>query len=169
MKYISKGKKIIVLLLVFALAGSIAATEPVSAKTTSGSLVSVVKKSAGSSFPFTSKDLKTSKRMIFGIMATRLNTYAAYEKISGSGSSSKEYFLFIGQASTAANAKRNAASLKRYITRENSSMGNYLSEEGKKLFQAVQTGSKGKWCWLVMVSPSAAENKKAVNAIRKKM
>jgi hypothetical protein len=48
-------------------------------------------------------------------------------------------------------------------------MGNYLSAEGKKLFQSVQIGRKGKWCWMVMVSPSRSVNKKAVKSIKKKM
>jgi hypothetical protein len=160
------------MVLVLALLGS-TLSENVSiaaaAQTKASGLVSVVKKNTGSSYPFTSKDRKTSERMIFGIMATRLESYAAYEKISGSGSSTKEYFLFIGQASSVENAKRNLASLKRYVSRENESMGNYLSDEGRKLFQNAQVGRKGKWCWIVMVNPSAAANKKAVKAIKKKM
>jgi hypothetical protein len=168
MKHLKKG--ICILLALALLGGTILEnSQTAEAQTKPSSLASVVAKSVGKSYPFTAKDMKTSKRMIFGIMAAKLDSYAAYEKVSGSGSSTKEYFLFIGQASSTENAKKSVSSLKKYVSRENESMGNYLSAEGKKLFQSVQIGRKGKWCWMVMVSPSRSVNKKAVKSIKKKM
>lgn len=169
MKMMQKVQIILAVLLIFSLVAIHMVPSEVAAKKTSATMVSVVQKSAGKNYPFTVSDRKTSHRMLFGVMTSRLKDYAAYEKISGSGSNTAEYLLFVGKASSSATAKRNASSLKRYVDREYSSMGNYLSTDGKKLFQGAKTGSKGKWCWLVMISPSAKVNKKALKAMKKKM
>lgn len=169
MKMIKKVQKILAVLIIVSLLAVHMMPSEAAAKKTSATMVSAVQKSAGKKYPFSVSDRKTSQRMLFGVMTSRLKDYAAYEKISGSGSTTVEYLLFVGKASSSANAKRNASSLKRYVDREYSSMGNYLSADGKKAFRGAQTGSKGKWCWLVMLSPSAKVNKKAVKAMKKKM
>lgn len=144
-------------------------TEEVKAETTASQLQTIVKKKLKKNYPFTTKDEKKSKRMVFGIMSTRLESFTAYEKISGSGSNTAEYFLFIGKATSVSNAKKSASSLKRYVEREKSSMNNYLSSKGKRVFKAAQIGSKGRWCWMIVASPNSKENKNAVAAIKKKM
>ena len=168
-KRMKKVQKMLAVLLIFSFVTIYMIPFEAAAKKTSAAMVSAAQKGAGKNYPFTASNRKTSNRMLFGVMTSRLKDYAAYEKISGSGNNTAEYLLFVGKASSSAVAKRNASSLKRYVDREYSSMGNYLSADGKKLFQGAKTGSKGKWCWLVMVSPSAKVNKKALKAMKKKM
>lgn len=140
-----------------------------SAAATPSTLISTVKSSVGSKYPFSSGDAKTSSRMVCGATASKIKSYSWYMKESGTGNSKVEYILFIGKASSKANAKKAKAQVKSYVTQEGSTMNSYLSEDGKKVFKNAQVGYKGKYVYCVAVSPSATVNKNAVKAIKKKM
>lgn len=164
-----KVQKMLAVLLILSLVTVHMVPSEAAAKKTSATMVSVIKKNAGKNYPFTESNRITSNRILFGVITRQLQEYTAYEKKSNSISNATEYLLFVGKASSSKKAKKNADSLKKYVNREYSTMGNYLSANGKKIFQGAQTGSKGKWCWLIMVSSSSKTNKKILKAMKKKM
>lgn len=140
---------------------------PVQAATvTPKKIASKVKTAVGkSNYPFTSDDSVTSKRKVFGASVSMLDSYVAYEKTTGSGSNKSEYILFIGEATSKANAKKVKETLKDYVSEESESMENYLSKQGKKNFKKAQVSYSGKWVWCVVLDSSVS--KKAVKAIKK--
>jgi hypothetical protein len=140
---------------------------PVQAATvTPKNVASKVKTAVGKSkYPFTSDDSVTSKRKVFGVSVSLLDSYVAYEKTTGSGSSQAEYILFIGKATSKANAKKIKKALKEYVSEESEGMENYLSKQGKKNFKKAQVSYSGKWVWGVVLDSSVS--KKAVKAIKK--
>jgi hypothetical protein len=139
---------------------------PVQAAVTPSDIASKVKSAVGdSNYPFTDDDSVESSRKVFGVDVSLLDSYAAYEKMTGSGSDKAEYILFIGKATSKANARKAKAALKSYVKEESESMQNYLSEAGKKNFKKAQISYSGKWVWCVVLS--ADVDKKAVKAIKK--
>jgi hypothetical protein len=139
---------------------------PAKAATKPSDIISKVKTAVGKkNYPFTKDDSVESKRKVFGVDVSTLESYSAYEKTTGSGSSKVEYILFVGKATSKANAKKAKTALKEYIADESESMQNYLSKAGKTNFKKVQISYSGEWVWCVMLDSSV--NKKAVSAIKK--
>lgn len=165
---IATYKRVVALMMVMAVVAFMIPTNA-SAAASPSALVSTVKSSVGSKYPFASSDAKTSTRMVCGATASKIKSYSWYMKESGTGSSKVEYILFVGKASSKTNAKKAKAQVKSYVRQEGSAMNSYLSEDGKKVFKNAQVGYKGKYVYCVAVSPSASVNKKAVKAIKKKM
>jgi hypothetical protein len=125
-----------------------------------------VKTAVGTSnYPFTDDDSVESTRRVFGVDVSLLDSYCAYEKSTGSGSDKAEYILFIGKATSKANAKKAKAALKEYVSEESEGMKNYLSEQGKKNFKKAQISYSGKRVWCVVLDSGVS--KKAAKTIKK--
>jgi hypothetical protein len=118
-----------------------------------------------SKFPFSASNSVTSTRRVFGADVSMLDSYSAYEKTTGSGSNKAEYILFVGKATSKANAKKVKNALKDYVSSESDSMSNYLSKTGKTIFKKAQISYSGEWVWCVMLDTSV--DKAAVKAIKK--
>jgi hypothetical protein len=139
---------------------------PAQAAATPSGVVSKVKTAVGSSnYPFSSSNSVKSTRRVFGVDVSLLDSYSAYQKTTGSGSSKAEYLLFVGKATSKSNAKKAKSALKSYVSSESDSMQNYLSKEGKTNFKKAQISYSGKWVWCVMLNSDV--NAKAVKAIKK--
>lgn len=160
-------QKLTVICLVFALAVGVAT--PVQAATTPEKSAAAVKKAVKSSnYPFGSSDKVTSKRKVFGVSVSKLDSYVAYQKTTGSGNKKAEYILFIGKATSKSNAKKAKTALKEYVSSEADSMNSYLSSDGKKSFKKAKVSNSGEWVWAIVLK-SSGDNKKAEKAIKKKI
>ncbi len=155
-----------VLMLCLMLSQVAPVTVDAKSKTVNG-LVKVVKKYT-KDYPFSSADRVKSKKAVFGIMSSKLSKYSAYQKVETTFSAgTTEHMLFIGKAKTKANAKSCASSLRRFLTKEKSSKASGLTAEGRQLFSGAKIGSKGKWCWLIMVNSDSEANATVAKAVRK--
>jgi hypothetical protein len=153
-------------LVAFILILAVALPIPAQAATTPSGIVSKIKTAVGTSnYPFSSSNKVESERRVFGVDVSLLDSYSAYEKTTGSGSSKAEYILFVGKATSKSNAKKAKSALKSYVSSESESMQNYLSKAGKTNFKKAQISYSGKWVWCVLLKSSV--DSKAVKAIKK--
>ncbi len=154
---------LLALITLFGAVGLNSATAEAASKTPAGAYVAV-KNAYGKSFPLTSANRVTGRR-VFGVKTSLVSSYYAASRTTGSGSAKAEYAIFICKAKNSKNARKVKSALKTYLKNEKNSMYNYLSGTGKTLFSKAKVGKKGKYVYLVMVDTSG--NSKAVKAIKK--
>ena len=123
-----------------------------------------VKKAYGKSFPLADKNRIKGKKRIFGVKTADLKSYYAASKISGKKNAKAEYLIMVAQVKDKNNVKKIKSQLTKFKTNEQSSMNNYLSDKGKKLFKNCKIGSVGTYVYIVMLDTGA--NKKAIKAIK---
>ena len=160
-KLISIILAIITVFSAFTVSGSItaeAASKPQQA-------YSAVKKAYGKSFPLSSKKRVKGKKRVFGVKTADLKSYYAASKISGKKDAKAEYLIMVAEVKDKDNVKKIKGQLNKFKRNEESSMKNYLSDKGKKLFKNCKVGSVGSYVYIVMIDTSA--NKKAIKAIKK--
>lgn len=159
-------KKLVAMTVIMAVALSIFVGTPVQAKkaVSVDKVVEAVKDNV-SSFPFSDSDSVTSRRRVFGVKVSTLKTYKAYQKMTGSKSSSSEYFFFVARAKSSSKAKSAMTKLKNYIKNEKKNMENYLSSAGQTIFKNGKVGRKGKWVWVLVIG-SSDDNVAAGTAIK---
>jgi hypothetical protein len=159
-------KKGIAGLLAIIMVLALALPTQVQAAATPSGIVSKIKTAVGqSNYPFSSSNKVESSRRVFGVDVSLLDSYSAYEKTTGTGSSKAEYILFVGKATSKSNAKKAKTALKSFVSSEADGMQNYLSKDGKKNFKKAQISYSGNWVWCVVLKSSV--DKKAVKAIKK--
>ena len=135
------------------------------ASKTPASAYSAVKKAYGSAFPFSSKNRVKGKRRVMGVKTSDLSSYYAASKVTGKKNSKCEYIIMIAKVKNSGNVGSVKSQLSKFKNNEESSMKNYLSSKGKKLFKNAKVGSVGSFVYLVMIDTNS--NKKAVKAIKK--
>ncbi len=124
-----------------------------------------VKKAYGKKFPLTNKNVIKGKKRIMGVKTSDLKSYYAASKTTGKKNAKSEYLIFVAEVKNKNNVNKVKSQLVKFKSNEESSMKNYLSSTGKKLFKNAKIGVKGKYVYIVMLDTSS--NKKAVNALKK--
>ena len=124
-----------------------------------------VKNAYGKSFPLSSKNRVKGKKRVFGVKTSLLSSYYAATKTVGRKNAKAEYLIMIAKPKKSEDVKKVKTALTKFKKNEESSMKNYLSEKGKKLFKNCKIGSYKGYVYIVMIDTSS--NKKAINAIKK--
>ena len=145
----------------FTLTGEVA----MAASKTPASAYSAVKKAYGKAFPFRKSDRVKGKRRIMGVKTGDLSSYYAASRITGKKNSKQEYIIMIAKVKDSSKVGTIKNQLKKFKNNEESSMKNYLSSKGKKLFKNAKIGSVGSFVYIVMIDTDG--NSKAVKAIKK--
>ncbi len=135
------------------------------ASKTPATAYSAVKKSYGKSFPFSAKNRVKGKRRVMGVKTADLSSYYAASKITGGKNSKCEYIIMVAKVKSKGKVSSVKSQLSKFKNNEESSMKNYLSSKGKKLFKNAKVGSVGSFVYIVMIDTNG--NKKAVKAIKK--
>ena len=128
-----------------------------------------VKSSYGSKFPLkAANNIKTARKNIFGkystvlgVSAKNFKSYKAARKSNGK----TEYICAIFKATKKAKVKTIKATLKKYVSKEQSSNRNYFSKTGKTLLSKAKVGSKGNYVYLFVLDTKG--NSKAVSAFKR--